>query len=481
MSQYETPNEHLVPDQVNAAIVETLNNQRIQDEFIKLAAQDAAFFTAIEQVDKVREFIGNPNGILGSELTKHGEIAEQVEVGIHNAKAALNQQNMTATFDGIGRTAPADYSIDGTLVQSKFINGVNKNLDHVLEHMNKYSNFGRDGSFYHIPKDTYETIENIRTGLPVDDLSEKSKAAILNKIQEIEQQTGQPFEQVVKPGISDYADVQQGKIVETLDKHEQKLTQKNEEIKDNIKDEHKPSWEGAAQAAVIAGAVGGTISLGTALYSKYKQGKNPFKGEFSSEDWQEVGITTAKGAGGGAITGSAIYLLTNNAALPAPFAGAIVSAAKGVSSLMSDYKTGKITFEEFTDLGLMVCSESAIVGLATAAGQTLIPIPILGAVIGSLAGKLLAEFAIGKGQDIAQRMRKDMTDYMSKIDVSYQAIIKAIDREFDRLGKLTEAAFDLKRNTDLLFTSANLARAYGVPEKNIITSHSELDSFMFSR
>lgn len=145
---------------------------------------------------------------------------------------------------------------------------------------------------------------------------------------------------------------------------------------------------------------------------------------------------------------------------------------------MSDYKANKITFEEFTDLGLMVCAESAIVGLATVAGQTLIPIPILGAVIGSLAGKILAEFAIGKGKDVAERMRKDMADYISKIDANYQTIIRAIDKEFENLGKLTEAAFSLKRNTDLLFASANLAMVYGVAEKDIITSHFELDDFM---
>lgn len=477
MIQHKTPKDHLIPDQVSAAIVDTLNNERIRDEVMKLAAQDAAFYTATEQVDKVREFVANPNNILGNELTKHGEIAEQVEVGIRNAKSALLQKDMVATFDGVGRTAPEDYLIDGVAVQSKFINGVNNNLNHVLDHMDKYSDFSRDG-FYHIPKDTYETVIKIKEGLPIDELSEKSKAAILNKVQEIERQTGQPFEQIVKPSLSNYADVQQGKITETLDKHEQELKQKNDELKDTIKDEHKPSWEGAAQAAVVAGAVGGAISLGTAFYSKYKQGKNAFKGDFSQEDWKDVGIITAKGAGGGAIAGGAIYLLTNNAALPAPFAGAIVSAAKGVSSLMSDYKAGKISFEEFTDLGLMVCSESAIVGLATAAGQALIPIPILGAVIGSLAGKILAEFATGKGQDIAKRMREDMANYMSKIDANYRAIIRAIDNEFDRLGKLTEAAFDLKRNTDLIFASANLARAYGVSEKDIITNYAELDDFM---
>jgi len=478
MSQSKTPRDHLIPDQVNAAIVDELNSQRTRDEAMKIAAQEAAFSKATEQLEKVREFVANPNNILGSDLTKHGEIAEQLEVGLRNAKSALNHQEMTATFDGIGRTAPADYSIDGVLIQSKFINGVNNNLNHVLEHMDKYESFGRDGSIYHIPKDTYETVTNIKNGLPVDDLSEKTKTAVLNKIKEIEQQSGKSFETVVQPSQLTYSEVQTQKIDETIDKHEQGLEKENEKLKDKIADDHKPSLQGAADAAVIAGAVGGAISLGTSIYSKYREGKNPFKGDFSESDWKEIGITTAKGTAGGAITGAAVYSLTNYASLSAPFAGAMVSAAKGVASLVDDYNEGKITFEEFTDLGLIVCAESAIVGLATAAGQTLIPIPILGAVIGSVAGRMLAEFITGKSEDIAKRMRKDMDDFMLKVDANYQSIIRSIDKEIDRLGKLTEAAFDLKCNEKLILASANLAKAYGVSEKNIIKNHVELDNFM---
>ncbi|MEI7840812.1 MAG: hypothetical protein WCJ11_09955 [Methylococcaceae bacterium] len=478
MNQGKTPRDHLIPDQVNAAIIGELNSQRVRDEAVKIAAQTAAFKKATEQLEKVREFVANPSGILGSELTKHGEIAEQLEVGLRNAKSALNHQEMTATFEGIGRTAPADYSIDGAFIQSKFINGVNNNLNHVLEHMDKYETFGRDGSIYHIPKDTYETVTSIKNGVLVDDLSEKTRTAVLNKIKEIEQQSGKPFETVVQPSSSTYSEVQTGKIDETIDKHEQGLEKENEKLKDKIVDEHKPSLQGAAEAAVIAGAVGGAISLGTSIYSKYKEGKNPFKGEFSESDWKEIGITTVKGTAGGAITGAAVYSLTNYASLSAPFAGAMVSAAKGVASLVNDYNDGKITFEEFTDLGLIVCAETAIVGLATAVGQTLIPIPILGAVIGSVAGRMLAEFTTGKSEEIAERMRKDMDNFMLRVDANYQSIIKAIDKEIDRLGKLTEAAFDLKCNENLIFASANLARAYSVNENDIITNHAELDDFM---
>ncbi|MGQ4648456.1 hypothetical protein [Lyngbya aestuarii] len=123
------------------------NLRHVQRLQASLDSQDAAFAKAIEQVAKVRDFVGTPEHILGNNKTKHGEIAEQVEVGIRNARSYLRQQTTNATFDGVGRTAPADYLIDGIQVQSKFINGVSNNLDHVLKHMGKYGNFGRDGSY----------------------------------------------------------------------------------------------------------------------------------------------------------------------------------------------------------------------------------------------------------------------------------------------------------------------------------------------
>lgn len=50
------------------------------------------------------------------------------------------------------------------------------------------------------------------------------------------------------------------------------------------------------------------------------------------------------------------------------------------------FQRGEIDLDEFTDLGLIVCAESAIVGAMTIAGQTLIPVPVLGALIGSISG-----------------------------------------------------------------------------------------------
>ncbi|MBD6969695.1 hypothetical protein G4170_24840 [Vibrio parahaemolyticus] len=134
-----------VTDQVSGAFVDNINQIRLFEKGVELDKAQAAFNLAQTQVDKVRDFISNPGGILGSEATKHGEIAEQVEVGIRNAKAALagiSADDLPADIDSVARTGAADYLLNDTEVQSKFINGANNNLKHVLDHMEKYPDFG---------------------------------------------------------------------------------------------------------------------------------------------------------------------------------------------------------------------------------------------------------------------------------------------------------------------------------------------------
>ncbi|MFB1487701.1 MULTISPECIES: hypothetical protein [unclassified Thiocapsa] len=467
----------LVNDQISGVVVQAINTSRLQDELAKIATQDMAFGKAVAQMDEVLTFLGSPDKILGSELTKHGEIAEHVEVGVRNARAALHQHDLPATFDGVGRTAPEDYLLNGVDVQSKFVNGVNNNLNHVLDHMEKYSNFGRDGSYYHIPKDTHETISKIIAGDNCG-LADRTANAIREKVNLIEQQSGQPFGTVVQPGVSTYAEVQQGKVHTTLDEHESGLERENQRIKEHIVQDHRPSLQEAANAAAMAGAVGGALSFSTSLYEKYKQGKNPFKGEFTAVDWGDVGIETAKGACIGAVAGVSIYLMTNYASMSAPFAAAMVSASRGVGSLVTQLNAGEIDLVQFVDLGMIVCSESAVVGVAATAGQMLIPLPLVGAVIGSLAGRILAEFVTGKTAEVAERIRQDMDAFLKTLDAKLQYVFQAIDAEFDRLGQLSVAAFDLDRNRALLGSSIRLAQAYGVPSGNIISSHNQLDDFM---
>lgn len=474
-----------VGDQVIGSAIDTLNRARIKDELFKLMQQDRAFTFAGEQMQKVRDFIASPNSILGSMRTKHGEIAEQLEVGLRNARQAIDEglvdeSALSATFKGVGRTAPADYKFDDIEVQSKFINGINNNLTHVLKHMKTYPDFTKSESFYHIPKDSWQTIQDVINGKPVEGLSEKTLQAIKDKVADIESSTGRPFSDVVRPGVSDYKDVQLGKIDETLDKHDQELGKQNETKKAEIIEDHQPSLNEAMRATAMGAAFGGGIALGTGIYRKYRNGKNIFCGEFDAQDWQDVGLDTLKGATIGGVSAGAIYTLTNYASMGAPFASALVTAAKGVGSLTISYQQGEIDLNEFTELGLIVCAESAIVGAMAIAGQALIPFPVLGAMIGSISGKFMVTVAKNLDGKASQTLQARMDQFSLRLNDIEQQVLEQILHKFIALGELTAASFNVENNRKLLEASITLAQAYGVEKSKIIKDADDLDAFMMA-
>ncbi len=471
--------------QIIAGVVAAENLHRVQELEQALSQQDRALADALRQIKHVRDFVGSPEHILGNPQTKHGEIAEQVEVGIRNARSLLDQQAPTATFAGVGRTAPADYRIGNVDVQSKFVNGIGKNLDHVLDHMKQYDYFGRNGSYYQIPKDHYEILQRIAQGEVVEGLSPKTMQTIAQKIREVEQLSGQPFHAVVKPGVSTYGEVQQGQIHKTLDRHEQELHGNQNDRKEQIRLDYQPNLSEMAKVSLQGAAIGAGLSVTFKLIEKYKQGKHPFQGDFTAADWSELGFTAAQGGATGGISGASIYALTNFAHLSAPFAGAIVSAGLAVATLGQRYVSGEIAIAEFLELGQLACAESAIVGLSAAIGQALIPVPVLGAVIGTIAGRMVMSFGkqyLGKeAKSLHQQLDRSYHQSLARIEHTYQEVIAQIMMKYERLGKLTNAAFDVSINTALrLQASIQLAEAYGVSQSQIIHTVDDLDTFMLS-
>lgn len=481
------PRDHLIKDQLAGSVVDSVNKVRNEVEALRQAGQDQAFYQAQEQVNKIRSFIGSPENILGNPLTKHGEIAEQVEVGIRNARSAVNLEAMTATFEGVGRTARADYLIDGLDVQSKFYNGPGSgSLGGIVDHLSKYSDFTESGGYYHIPKDQYDIVNRIASGevsginYSGGELNESTINSIRAKVEEIERRTGLPFNESVKPGISDYSEVQQGAVNDTLDRHDNDIKKINERRKEEIYKEHEASFSEGVKATGIAAGLGGGVALGVSLYGKYREGKNPFKGDFAQKDWAEVGITTAKGAIGGAVAGASLYAMTNYVGMGAPFASSVVSATKGVASLSLQLKKGEINADEFVDLGMIVCSEAAIVAMATVAGQAAIPIPVLGSFVGSLAGRVLAEAATGATAEVAERLEADMQEFLERVDAESKILLAEINSEYAALGSIMEAAFMVELNYGLRERSLALAEVFDVPKEQLIHNDGELDNFMLS-
>lgn len=491
----------MVVDQAVGGIINEVNVQR---ENIKIEAitviekmliangtqQDLNFLKAMDEVGKVRTFIGEPTKILGNQLTKHGEIAEQVEVGIGNAKQLLKGQPNRFTFDDVGRTAPEDYIMDGIKAQSKFINGENNTLSAVIDHLDKYKhiNFGRDGSKYVIPKDFHETINKVMNGEHVDNLNYKTINAIKEKVSTIEKMTGKDFNDVVDSSVSTYREIQQGNVVKTISQHEQDITDENNLIKKNLEEdaEHKknaariegqPNVHEALKVTAISAVFEGTMQTAIAMYQKKKNLK-----DYNINDWKEVGFVFGEGAAKGAVRGASVYALTNYAAMSAPLASSFVSASFGVANLYSSYKKGEISAEDMVEQGEILCFDTTLNLLGSTMGQVLIPIPVLGAVIGSISANVLGGIIKEKLDD---REKELIRVSKMRYEENRKMLDEKLGREIEKIVKqmmfmwgLSRMAFNYELNALLRFeASQRLAIAHEVPINKILRNEADIDEY----
>lgn len=457
---------------------------------------------ALSYVEKVRDFVSPDHlgAVLGSMASKHGEIAEQVEVQITNAKQVFNGLEAIADIDSVARTAPEDFLINGVPYQSKFIAGFNKSLNHVLDHMGKYPDFAVDAAQYGypgqagcyvIPKDQYEAIQKILNSDPTE-FNAKTIRACKELIAKIEESTGKSFLEVVKPSISNYSDVQIGTIDKTLNCYEEEFrTETDERIKIINKDERQqkdaavseagPSLAEGVKAAAVGAAIGGAVTASVKIYAKIKSGKKIT--EFRVDDWKEVGMDFGRGAIRGGVSGAGIFCLTRLAGFSAPFAGGMVSAGIGITSLLMDYRGGRISAAEFSEASCALSIEAGLSAVGSAIGTALIPIPVVGTVVGAMAARAAIEITkqiMGdREKQLIETMRRGYEELVARLSKAEKEELEKIIAYFSRLHGLIAAAFNVDVNVRLA-SSIELCRVLNVPEHEIIHNTSELDGFMLS-
>ena len=446
-----------------------------------LTRQDHAFEHALEEMQAVEDFVGTPEHILGSASTKHGEIAEQVTVAVRRAFDVLHQRMPTATFEGVGRLAPEDY-VDGGVFQSKYHQSLSDSLDAVASHAERYAWYVPAGGRYHIPRDQFEQLEQLRKTGKIDGLSELHAAHLGRQIESLERHTGRSLDRVIAPGDATYDEVQHGQVHETMQDRGNRLAEEHEASQDAARAAHGPSPDGALAGAGSGAAAGSGVRFAQAVWTRMRAGRNPFRSEF---DWKEVGLDTSRGAVVGTAAGGAVYLLSNATGLAAPFAGSFVSSVMGIGTLVGEYQIGKIDAPQFVDLSLSVAADAAIVGLSAAAGQVLIPVPMLGAFVGSVAAKVVATaLRGGLGTDdteLAARIDASQTETIATLDSSLRDTLERIDADIGRFDALARLAFDQTVNTKLtLETSARMALELGVPSEEILRSEGDLDRDMLT-
>ena len=452
--------------------------EALQKEELNLNEAMSAISETLKTIS--RDIVNNGKG-RGGQYGMHGFIAEVAECGIGNAREQI--EGKAPIYEWINDNGPEDLRRGATLIQQKFVNGGGHlSLQAIRMHLNAYPDFLDNGGVYQIPEDHYEKIKWLLS------ISEKEANKIptstgdfslkqWREVHEFFKNGDIPLDQV-EPSKLKYSEVQKGTYEQTFSKEKDSLIKRNQERKEQAYNKNKPTLSEGAKATAAAAAIEGAMALCLGIAEKRKSGKK--FNAFDEDDWKEIAATTGKGTLKGGMRGASIYTLTNFTATPAAVASAMVTATFGIAEQAYQLKQGNVNEQRFIENSEMLCLDASVSALSSFAGQVLIPVPVLGAVIGNTVGTMMYQIAKDNLSVREQKIFEEYAEAVRKVDVSlqdqYQKIVDEIGRDTKLFMELLNRAFapDIRVAFE---GSIDLAKSCGVPVDEILDSKEKIASF----
>ena len=470
-------------EQAVASWVNYLNQVRLDRLMEAQQQQNQNWDQAVETLNNTLSTINkeiierNRGGIKGM----HGFIAEVAECGVGNAREQV--QGRLPIYEWINDNGPADLLRDGVQIQQKFVaSGNHLSLQAITQHFEKYPDFLNLGGKYQIPEDHYEQIKRLLS-IPKEQANKIPTSTgefSLKQWKEVHDffDKGPIKLQDIEPSKLKYDQVQMNRINDTIQSEKKSLKETDKKIRDDAYDASKPSWEQGAKVAALSAAIEGGTAFVTAVAKKRKAGKR--LGEFDSKDWEEVFKESGIGIAKGGVRGISIYALTNYTATPAAVASALCTASFGIAEQAHLLRNGKITQEQFIMNSEILCLDTSVSALSSFIGQALIPVPVLGAVIGNTVGTLMYQIAkdnlTKKEQQLINGYLKYLYELEIALDNKYKKYINELNKGLTIYYEMLEKAFS-PNYAEALEGSVALAMSFGVPSEELLKSISEVDDY----
>ncbi|HBN85679.1 MAG TPA: hypothetical protein DDZ89_17755 [Clostridiales bacterium] len=474
-------------EQAVASWINYLNQTRLDELLGTLSSQnmnlDKAQGTIDESFSVISKNIIERNR--GGSKGMHGFIAEVAECGIGNARREI--QGKLPNYIWINDNGPADLMRDGIFIQQKFANAGNHlSLQAMKQHLSSYPKFLRQGGKYQIPKDHYNQIMYLLsvTKEKANKMPTQTGEFSLKQWQEIQDffRNGDIRITDIEPSKLTYQSVQAENIESTLKIEKNSLKETDQKIRDDAYRKSKPTLQEGMKATVVSAAIEGGTSFCFSIIKKRKSGKRIKN--FTKEDWSEIFLESGVSFAKGEIRGISIYTLTNYTATSASVASSLVTASFGIAEQAFLYRNKRITEEQFIINSEILCLDASVSALSSFIGQALIPVPVLGAVIGNTVGTLLYQIAKDnlskKEQKLINEYLKSLVELDIQLDMKYRECIRKLNIDLKRYYELLERAFSPDCRS--AFTgSIMLAQHIGVPSEEILKSTEEIDAYFTER
>ena len=465
-------------EQAVASWVNYLNQIRLDGLLTSLASQDGNLQQAIASVDdaikKITLEIVATNR--GADKGMHGFIAEIAEVGVGNARERIFGN--ADVYQWVNNNSPVDMIRNGIDIQQKFYaDDGYQTLRAITDHMQRYPDYVSNGGKYQIPFNHFKTIKNLHTMSPENAgkfLSRSGEGPSFTDWKRVESffHNGSIGIDSLEPSKLEYREVQKGAYEATLQSEKNSLESTDQALRETAYQRSLPKLQEGAKATVVAAVVEGGTTFVLAVTTKRREGIQ--LNEFSAEDWTEVLGETGLGLAKGGIRGLSIYSLTNFTATSAAVASSIVTATFGVAEQAHKLRSGKIGELEFIENAELVCLEAAVSALSSFIGQALIPVPVLGAVIGNTVGTIMyravAASLSKREAALIDSYREGQLVLDEELASEFKEIMATLDASMTSYLAVLERAFD--PDIQLAFLgSVELAVEMGVPTEEILDTN----------
>jgi hypothetical protein len=471
-------------EQAVGSWINYLNDLRIQELTNNIAKQNNNLNNAIKTLKSTTETINKEiiNTNRGGSCGMHGFIAEIAECGVSNAKDQIVGKGNSCIW--VNDNGPTDLIVNNIDVQQKFCNA-NFSLNAVQEHLKKYPDYIKNGGKYMIPKNHYETIKRLM------ELSEKEANKTLSNTGENTINEWKRVHNVMnnnniklkdlEPSKFEYSDVQRGKIHKSLKREENDIRQEDVKMRENYIEQSKPTFKQASNVALISA----TLESGTSFISSILSIKSTGKrlSQFSEDDWKYIIKETGKSALKGEIRGYTVYGLTNYCKTPAAVANAFCTATFGIAEQVYLLKQNKIDEEQFWENSESLCLDVTVSALSSTIGQAIIPIPVLGAIIGNTVGTIILENVKNvlskKEYERLLKYVEELDNLKIKLEEEYQKEVTELQIELNNYLNMLMKAFN--PNYELaLEGSVELAIASGIKEEKILKNVDDINRYFMS-
>lgn len=245
--------------------------------------------------------------------------------------------------------------------------------------------------------------------------------------------------------------------------------------------DYKPSLKEGAKVAAASAAIEGVITLVSEVIKKRKDGKR--LKDFTEEDWKEILSETGIGTLKGSLRGVFVYTLTNCTHTPASVANALVTASFGVARLLAKYRANEISELEFYENCEIVCLDAAVSALSSFVGQALVPVPVIGAILGNAVGTLIYQIGMNlfraEEKKSLERYLAEIEELDSKLSEEYRAVVETLNEDYCAFIKMVQDSFSVNA-VEAFNASVKLAKSLGISDEDVLDTVEKRDAFFLA-